>query len=57
MITPTMAAPDDTARLRNPAAKVAPTGFASGTSVDTVGYPTSGTSMDQALAHWVWRRW
>ncbi|MEV2224356.1 hypothetical protein AB0E01_31400 [Nocardia vinacea] len=48
MITPTMAAPDDAAQLRNLAAKVPPAGFASGTSVDTVGYPTSGTSMDQA---------
>ncbi|MEV6139551.1 hypothetical protein AB0L63_26550 [Nocardia sp. NPDC051990] len=48
MITPSVAAPENAAQLRNPAARIAPAGFASGTSVDTVGYPISGTSLDQA---------
>ncbi|WP_433194709.1 M14 family zinc carboxypeptidase [Nocardia sp. CA-107356] len=48
VITPSVTAPEDAAQLRNLAAAVAPAGFASGTSMDTVGYPTSGTSMDYA---------
>ncbi|MFX0581284.1 M14 family zinc carboxypeptidase [Nocardia nepalensis] len=48
LITPSVTAPEDAARLRRLAAQVAPEGFTSGTSTETVGYPTSGTSMDQA---------
>ncbi|MEU0503352.1 M14 family zinc carboxypeptidase [Nocardia sp. NPDC005998] len=48
VITAADTTPEDGVRLRNLAAKIAPAGFTSGTSLDTVGYPISGTSIDQA---------
>lgn len=48
VVTSPVAAPENAAQLRNLTARIAPAAFVSGTSVEALGYPTSGTRMDQA---------
>ncbi|MEV0294721.1 M14 family zinc carboxypeptidase [Nocardia sp. NPDC050710] len=48
VLTPAVTGPEDGAQLRRLADRIAPPGFGTGTPEETVGYPVSGTSLDQA---------